>query len=281
MKFYIPEIGDEIKLTKDWEFKVTREFRNKELEEKYLPEKSKKLDPIGSRHDNYGEIIGNVILPKGTVLSIDRIYIRKGASDYSSVTFIIRSEGKGKKIRFFAKLQDCNNIEFESKKKKDSIQLRESPKSHYNECSMSIPGVWLPQHLIGNALIDHPITTMEAYDNEKKVLAKLKATCSVVCDTERLDYTEIEKRDGKFASHWEPSYHIGRYSNGNVYVPKSVGYGYDTVKYKDLKFKKVLSRSYTIYDGNKKLLEVKSPSTLTTKLKELLKSKLTSMGYTV
>jgi hypothetical protein len=79
------------------------------------------------------EILGKDVialtLPAETTLKVDRIYIRKGASDYSSVTFFasglgevlvkprwIFGSGKEKKkksLRFWAKLADCNNIEFE------------------------------------------------------------------------------------------------------------------------------------------------------------------------
>lgn len=58
-----------------------------------------------------------VTLPKGTILKFDRIYIRKGASDYSSITFyakdMIKPNTKKKySPRFWAKLSDCNQIEF-------------------------------------------------------------------------------------------------------------------------------------------------------------------------
>jgi hypothetical protein len=70
-----------------------------------------------------------VTIPAGTTLAIDRIYIRKGASDYSSITFYAKQLGevtvpgskwswgssKSKKVkaqRFWAKLTDCNQIEF-------------------------------------------------------------------------------------------------------------------------------------------------------------------------
>ena len=70
----------------------------------------------------------NVVIPKGSKLKIDRIYIRKGASDYSSITFYLKdfanvetvssySWGKSKKVkspRFWAKLEDCNRIKFET-----------------------------------------------------------------------------------------------------------------------------------------------------------------------
>lgn len=61
-----------------------------------------------------------VTLLKGTVLKIDRIYIRKGAEEYSSITFYVWSKpgpvaanASKKKSRFWAKLADCNNINFE------------------------------------------------------------------------------------------------------------------------------------------------------------------------
>lgn len=47
-------------------------------------------------------------LPKGTILEVDRIYIRQGNKECSSLTFKIRRK---KVLRFWAKLQDVNNIE--------------------------------------------------------------------------------------------------------------------------------------------------------------------------
>jgi len=53
-----------------------------------------------------------VSLPKGTVLAVDRIYIRQQASDFDSVTFRLQSTPGGKKgkPRFWAKLSDVNKI---------------------------------------------------------------------------------------------------------------------------------------------------------------------------
>ena len=53
----------------------------------------------------------DVYITEGCTLTVDRIYIRKGAPEYDSVSFFV--EGLvPKKIRFWAKLDDCNNIEF-------------------------------------------------------------------------------------------------------------------------------------------------------------------------
>lgn len=61
-----------------------------------------------------------VTLLKDTVLKVDRIYIRKGISEYSSITFYVwnkagpvAANASKKKPRFWAKLADCNNINFE------------------------------------------------------------------------------------------------------------------------------------------------------------------------
>lgn len=66
-----------------------------------------------------------ITLPAGTILAVDRIYIRKGAADFSSITFYAKELGevimpgsspsrpkRVKAQRFWAKLEDCNNIEF-------------------------------------------------------------------------------------------------------------------------------------------------------------------------
>jgi hypothetical protein len=83
--------------------------------------------------DRIGKDKLEVTLPAGTILSVDRIYIRKGASDFSSITFYAKSLGeiqrqtsrwsrdqkpkKKKSLRFWAKLEDCNKINFERTEK--------------------------------------------------------------------------------------------------------------------------------------------------------------------
>lgn len=67
-----------------------------------------------------------VTLPAGTILAIDRIYIRKGSKDFSSITFFAKNLGKvvttnrystkaktKTAFRFWSKLHDCNKIMFE------------------------------------------------------------------------------------------------------------------------------------------------------------------------
>jgi hypothetical protein len=56
-----------------------------------------------------------VTLSSGTVLKVDRIYIRQKMAAFSSITFIIKSSPQKelKGARFWAKLEECNNIECE------------------------------------------------------------------------------------------------------------------------------------------------------------------------
>ena len=183
MKMYVPEIGDHIVLTEDWNFTLHPEGRNRELGTYFgyteywkgwidnevlppmrdfdydvnYPEWNREKTDYNEHQRLLREAEANcpeyvkywadqvewyakaeklfipelkITLPAGTILSIDRIYIRKGASDYSSITFFAKNLGtilvkdrwtkhrltkpKNKKaLRFWAKLNDCNNIVFE------------------------------------------------------------------------------------------------------------------------------------------------------------------------
>jgi hypothetical protein len=94
MKLYIPEIGDQLELEKEWSFTLHNEYRNSSLFKKM----------------KYPKKDVTMTFPKGTILQVDRIYIRKGASDYSSLTFYVKS-GHCKGARFWTKLNDCNTME--------------------------------------------------------------------------------------------------------------------------------------------------------------------------
>ena len=138
MKMYIPEIGDKIQLTKDWRFTLYMEYRNRSICDVELPELAniallpnaddfdenslsdkydyvaqaiKRLKKEGHRHWWYliSQLYILYTLPKGTLLQIDRIFIRKGKEEFSSITFKILDDTKR---RFWAKLADVNNMEF-------------------------------------------------------------------------------------------------------------------------------------------------------------------------
>ena len=121
-KFNIPEIGTTVTLSEDWEFDLHQEGRNKSLFERLSLEYIHNLYKRGHPE--------KVTLPKGTVLRVDRIFIRKNMTDYSSITFFIIDSpdeklkptnlgnnpittfSVGKVVRFWAKLDDCTEMEF-------------------------------------------------------------------------------------------------------------------------------------------------------------------------
>lgn len=52
----------------------------------------------------------NITIPSGTVLYVDRIYIRKGSEDFSSITFRVEKFPDKKNHRFWVKLHDSRSI---------------------------------------------------------------------------------------------------------------------------------------------------------------------------
>ncbi len=134
MQFYVPEIGDEIRLTADWTFDLFDEYRNETLMQHIGDDR-----PVAYIHQKHLESEPCTI-PAGSILKIDRIYIRKGNSEFSSITFIWKdkiipakivddfvtkwdnrvatkiphqTKVPKKAVRFWAKLDDANKIEFE------------------------------------------------------------------------------------------------------------------------------------------------------------------------
>jgi hypothetical protein len=142
MRFFIPSIGDTFQIESPWTFKLFNEYRNEALISGMKFDSNEHLELIRNAsmfHDqNYNAIYNKdeeiyreylrlwalaenfhwrVTLPVGDILKIDRIYIRKGAEDFDSVSFFLTkttetrmSKVKGKK-RFWAKLEDVNQLE--------------------------------------------------------------------------------------------------------------------------------------------------------------------------
>lgn len=108
--FFLPEIGTKLRLSEDWEFDLYPERRN----DKFFPQIGLNISVWGPRREPY-----RVKVLRDSMLTVDRIYIRKGAKDYSSVTFYIRKGAKVeyngglyimKGARFWAKLHDVNTL---------------------------------------------------------------------------------------------------------------------------------------------------------------------------
>lgn len=99
--FYIPSIGDQIVLDRDWQVTITNENRNR----KFI----KKVFDSAVKSRLYLETI-----PANTILQIERIYIRKGKKDFDSVTFKIVScpDQTYDKHRFWVSLKTCNDSLF-------------------------------------------------------------------------------------------------------------------------------------------------------------------------
>lgn len=105
MKVFIPQVGDKVVLTENWTCKVPSEHRNASI-----------FEAFGiARSSNVEDTAITITIPKGTVLKFDRFYIRKPASNFDSVTFVVVDSPLEdiKKARFWVKLSEANKIECE------------------------------------------------------------------------------------------------------------------------------------------------------------------------
>lgn len=123
---YIPDIGDCITLIKDWTFDLYYESRNASLIKEHINEFSsitglseKQIESLEKTYSHTDKSVKHTLRP-GTTLQVDRIYIRKGLSGFSSLSFFIK-DGSKKEKRFWAKLNDVNTIQFD---KATSIQKK-------------------------------------------------------------------------------------------------------------------------------------------------------------
>jgi hypothetical protein len=138
MQLYIPRLGDIIRLTQDWAFDLYNEDRNSSMMKQVADTRD-----IGRSWNNTLTSI-RAIVPAGEQLKIDRIFIRKGAAEFDSVTFFwvgkripgysetrdIPASGSpgtyyyrpartvvdkypAQPVRFWAKMDDVNTIHFE------------------------------------------------------------------------------------------------------------------------------------------------------------------------
>ena len=103
-KLYIPQVGDKLKLSANWNCKIFNEYRNSNIFEKL------NIDKSNSPNSNI-----DVTFPKGTVLKVSRLYVKSPASSYDSITFIVDSSPMKSLVkgRFWVKLMSANHIEFE------------------------------------------------------------------------------------------------------------------------------------------------------------------------
>jgi len=125
MRLYVPTNGDQLLLTADWAFTLHTERwhsnRSKTLYDRLG------IGPVRTERGWHDYPTSQASLPAGTLLQVDRVYIRRFnraaksvEDDYDSITFQVTrhptwpAEPRRKVLaRFWVKLSDANNIEFE------------------------------------------------------------------------------------------------------------------------------------------------------------------------
>jgi hypothetical protein len=118
-KLFIPACGDRITVTQPWNINLILESRNLN----YAKEIGVPLDQYKNTGYSWRAPLDSVpvTVEPGTVLECDRVYIRAmskrsaNADDsYDSVTWKVVVNGKAvQKRRFWVKLSDCSNLEFD------------------------------------------------------------------------------------------------------------------------------------------------------------------------
>ena len=84
MRLFIPDIGTQIQLTQDWKFDLHFEIRNKSMGEALKATTPPRLVRSNVFLPGAGWweplTFTEITLPAGTLLKVDRVYIRKGAN---------------------------------------------------------------------------------------------------------------------------------------------------------------------------------------------------------
>jgi hypothetical protein len=119
-ELFIPACGDRITLTEDWDFLLYLEHRNvKFAEHRSLvpPNKTQRYGYWEGEAYRSGYLKVPCSLPRGSVLEVDRIYLRQHSksatdetNDFDSITWKVVGQ---KHSRFWTKLGDVNQIKFE------------------------------------------------------------------------------------------------------------------------------------------------------------------------
>ncbi|MBD8088742.1 hypothetical protein IFT48_02035 [Pseudomonas fluorescens] len=115
MKLIIPRLGDLLVLKQDWSFPVMHEDRNKSI----VAHDGKELIPCEYVRNNFWQPVyaySDHTLKAGTVVSIARYYIRQGAGEFDSITFVVHSIDGAKlkkKLRFFVSTDAAAQADFE------------------------------------------------------------------------------------------------------------------------------------------------------------------------
>ena len=109
MRLHIPKTGDAARLASDWEFPLHADRRNVEFHNAFQGHPG-----IGVDWSSWNE--RRYLLPAGTELVFDRIYIRQDKDEFASVTFIVKDHPTRDDLvgeRFWVKLDDANRLELD------------------------------------------------------------------------------------------------------------------------------------------------------------------------
>ena len=105
-KVFIPQVGDKIELSSNWTCKIFNERRNSSV-----------FTALGVDVSNMPNSHIDITFLKGTVFKVTRLYVRSPASSYDSLTLAVVSSSIKKlaKVKFWVKIMDANNMEFDPK----------------------------------------------------------------------------------------------------------------------------------------------------------------------
>jgi len=130
---FIPELESRVALEEDWGCSIFNEYRNSGISE--ADGHGKISFSIGDGKSFYDRTF-----PAGSEFLVKRIYVRSGATEYSSVTLAVVNTTdrnisklkKGNKLycRFWVKLEDFNNAKFLIKQDKT---ISKTPTEHANK----------------------------------------------------------------------------------------------------------------------------------------------------
>lgn len=173
MNMFIPEISSKLILTDDWCFMLYNEARNLKL--------FKSLNLDSSSNKNH-----LITIPKDTILTVKRIYIKHSQSAYSSLTFSINKKDSPDKrfwsANFWASLLDVNKIQFKLKECNEEL-LNDIEKSLILIKNLTIRPVdyrWIESILLDNLNIntfrsseDSFSFFLKAYDRLDEILKRM------------------------------------------------------------------------------------------------------------
>lgn len=111
----IPVVGDVIKLKKDTSF----DLKNVRQNNNFL----KKIEDSMGNVNQINKNKHHISIKKGTLLTIDRVYIRQGdSSDFNSITFKISNDENLPNGRFFITVEEANTLDIEFLGQKSEVK---------------------------------------------------------------------------------------------------------------------------------------------------------------